>query len=294
MPSALAFARTASARGCSLFSSMAAAMASSARASDPIGSKSVTSGFPWVMVPVLSSTTLWILWVTSRASPDLIRIPFSAPFPVPTIMATGVASPSAQGQEITSTAMPQDRANSKSAPLISHTRTVSRAMVMTMGTNTPAILSAILAMGALLELASSTRRMIWEKVVSSPTLDARIRINPALFMVAAMTLSPGFFCTGMLSPVIAASSMLVVPSKTTPSAGTLLPGFTCRISPARISSAGISSTVPSRSTKAVLGAISISLVMASLVFPLERASRYLPMLISARIMTADSKYRSWR
>ena len=40
-------------------------------------------------------------------------MPCSAPLPVPTIMATGVASPNAQGQEITSTEMAQDRANSK-------------------------------------------------------------------------------------------------------------------------------------------------------------------------------------
>ena len=166
------------------------------------------------------------------------------------------------------------------------------AMVITMGTKTPAILSAIFAIGALLALASSTRCMIWEKVVSSPTLEAFMRKKPVLFIVAAITWSPGIFWTGMLSPVIAASSMLVVPSSTTPSAGTLLPGFTWRISPIWIPSAGISTTPPSRSTKAVFGARSINLLMASLVFPLDRASRYFPMLIRARIITADSKYRS--
>ena len=38
-----------------------------------------------------------MLCAVSNASPDLMRIPFSAPFPVPTMMATGVARPSAQG-----------------------------------------------------------------------------------------------------------------------------------------------------------------------------------------------------
>lgn len=142
------------------------------------------------------------------------------------MIATGVASPNAQGQEMTSTAMAQDKANSKSAPQNSHTTAVSKEMVITIGTKTPAILSAILAMGYLLALASSTSRIIWENVVSSPTFSAFMRKNPALFMVAAITLSPGCFCTGILSPVIAASSMLVVPSSTRPSAGTLLPGFT--------------------------------------------------------------------
>ncbi len=39
------------------------------------------------------------------ASPLRIRTPSSAPLPLPTMMAVGVASPRAQGQEITSTAM---------------------------------------------------------------------------------------------------------------------------------------------------------------------------------------------
>ncbi len=36
----------------------------------------------------------------SRASAPFIKIPFSAPFPVPTIIAVGVANPKAQGQAI--------------------------------------------------------------------------------------------------------------------------------------------------------------------------------------------------
>ena len=43
---------------------------------------------------------------------------------------------------------------------------------------------------------------------------------------------------------------------------------------------------------AVLGDKSISFVIASPVFPLERLSRYLPTVISVRIIPADSKYRS--
>ena len=39
------------------------------------------------------------------ATPSRIKIPFSAPSPVPTIKAVGVASPRAQGQAITKTAM---------------------------------------------------------------------------------------------------------------------------------------------------------------------------------------------
>ena len=98
--------------------------------------------------------------------------------------------------------------------------------------------------------------------------------------------------TGMLSPVMAASSTLVVPSVTTPSTGMLWPGFTAMISPACTCSTGTVCSSPPRTTVAVLGARPISFSMASLVFPLLLASRYLPSVISAKIMAADSKYKS--
>ncbi len=287
---------TASARGCSLFFSSAAAicsMVSSAisRTHTPV---CITFSFPAVMVPVLSMTTVSTSRACCRASPDLIRMPWPAPTPVPTMIATGVASPRAQGQDITSTAMAVEMANSAPAPARSQTANVTRAMPMTTGTNTPATLSASWAIGALLALASSTRRMIWDRVVSSPTLSARHFKNPALFTVADTTLSPACFSTGTLSPVMAASSTLELPSRTVPSTGTRLPGFTRKISPLWSSSVGTSISVPSSAKRmAVFGDRSISLVMASLVLPLERLSRYFPTVIRVRIMPADSKYRSW-
>ena len=57
-----------------------------------------------VIVPVLSSATVCILCARSRDSALRIRMPNSAPLPVPTIIAAGVAKPSAQGQAIISTA----------------------------------------------------------------------------------------------------------------------------------------------------------------------------------------------
>ena len=113
-------------------------------------------------------------WALSSASADLINIPLAAPRPVPTMMAVGVASPSAQGQETTNTETPMDRANSTPAPAISQATAATRAMAMTTGTKMPATLSANLAMGALELVASSTKRMICAKAVSSPTLSARI------------------------------------------------------------------------------------------------------------------------
>ena len=56
------------------------------------------------------------------------------------------------------------------------------AMTITTGTNTPATLSASLAMGALDPDASSTRRIIWARVVSSPTRRASKVKEPDLLV----------------------------------------------------------------------------------------------------------------
>ena len=129
----------------------------------------VTLGCPSVMVPVLSITTVSIRCAVSSASPDLIRTPFPAPLPVPTIIATGVARPSAQGQEITSTEIAIENANSTLAPMASQEAPATRAITMTTGTNTPATRSASRAIGAFEAPASSTSRMIWLMVESAPT-----------------------------------------------------------------------------------------------------------------------------
>ena len=75
---------------------------------------SVTTGLPCVSVPVLSNTTVSIIYIVSRADAFLKSIPFFAPWPVPTIIATGVANPRAQGHDITNTEMAKLSANSKS------------------------------------------------------------------------------------------------------------------------------------------------------------------------------------
>src|SRR5699024_211177 len=98
----------------------------------------------------------------------------------------GVASPRAQGHEMTRTAMPMESANSKEAPRSIQMMNAAAAMVMTAGTKMPAILSAILAIGALDEEASSTRRMIWLSVVFSPTRTAFPLRKPVLLIVAAI------------------------------------------------------------------------------------------------------------
>ena len=57
-----------------------------------------------MIVPVLSSTTARTRPARSSASLFLNRIPYSAPLVVPTMIAVGVARPSAHGQAMTSTA----------------------------------------------------------------------------------------------------------------------------------------------------------------------------------------------
>ena len=70
--------------------------------------------------------------------------------PVATVMATGVARPRAQGQEITSTAMAMDRQKrTPMPPTAAHRIAASSAMEMTTGTNTALILSARRLIGAL-------------------------------------------------------------------------------------------------------------------------------------------------
>ncbi len=94
----------ASPKGCSdAFSTLALKARISFSLKPLIAITSVREGFPSVIVPVLSRTIESNLCAVSRASPLRIKIPFSAPFPTPTIKEIGVANPSAQGQAITKT-----------------------------------------------------------------------------------------------------------------------------------------------------------------------------------------------
>ena len=61
-------------------------------------------GRPSVSVPVLSNATMRTACASSSACASLIRMPWRAATPVPTMIAVGVARPSAHGQAITSTA----------------------------------------------------------------------------------------------------------------------------------------------------------------------------------------------
>ena len=106
--------------------------------------RSVTTGFPVVRVPVLSKTTVSTLWAISRACACLISTPISAPLPVPTMIAVGVASPSAHGQAIISTETKTNVENVKAGagPSSIQNRKAAPAAIMTAGTKYAATWSA--------------------------------------------------------------------------------------------------------------------------------------------------------
>ena len=251
---------------------------------------SVTRGSPTVRVPVLSKTIMVSRWAFSRLSPPLMRIPFSAPIPVPTMTAVGVASPMAQGQAMmrTETKLSRARVKTGSGTKKAQTTKVIKAMAMTAGTKTAATRSAIRWMGALEPWASSTRRMIWASAVSAPIFVARKVKLPLLLIVAPKTSIPGSFVTGMLSPVSMDSSTAEAPVRTTPSVGIFSPGRTRISSPFMTSSTGMSAGWPSRITRAVLGLSPMRRLIAWEVFPFVRASRSRPNTMKLTMKAAPS------
>jgi ABC-type branched-subunit amino acid transport system ATPase component len=72
------------------------------------------------------------------------------------------------GQDITKTAIADVSANSRVCPTTNHRTNVHNEISITIGTKTPATLSAKRAIGAFDPPASSTRRITFASVVSSP------------------------------------------------------------------------------------------------------------------------------
>jgi len=86
----------------------------------------------------------------SSGSHHLMRIPFSAHFPVPTINAVGVANHRAHGQAMTMTAEKYNNDEVNPAPMKKNQMTkTSNATIITVGTNMDEILSANHWIGAL-------------------------------------------------------------------------------------------------------------------------------------------------
>jgi len=194
---------------------------------------------------------------------------------VPTMIAIGVASPRAQGQAITSTAMAAVRAwaRRRSVANPSQAKKVTRLIPMTTGTKTPAMRSTKRPMGGLLICAVLTMRMIRAKVVSSPSRVTRRTKAPDRFMVPPVTMSPICRATASGSPVSIDSSMVVRPSTISPSIGTFSPGLTRTRSLMRNSETGISTWPAARSTQAVRARRPTRAPIASLVVRLALVSR---------------------
>ena len=157
---------------------------------------------------------------------------------------------------------------------------------MTTGTNTPATLSAVLEMGAFRPWASSTNRMIRERVESSPTRVTWTYSTPFSLTLPPMTSLPAVFSTGKLSPVSMASLTLLSPWVTVPSAGTRAPGFTSTTSPTF--SVPVGTSRPESARMAVSGERRMSAVMAPLVFCTFRRSRNFPRDTRVSTTAADS------
>ena len=292
IPSSRARLTTACPRGCSLFASRDAARVRSSRSSTPSDVYiSVTLIFPSVTVPVLSRTAILHLPAASSDAAVLKSIPPDAPLALPAITATGVASPSAQGQLITSTDMANFAALPTSPVHIIHIAKVRSAIAITAGTNTPATRSAAFATGAFVVCTSFTVLIISARAVFPEVLTARQRAYPERTLEGQSTLSPSPRSTGSDSPVSADSSRVHAPSVITPSTGTVSPARRTNTSSTSTESAGTVTSPPSRRTVAVFGASAIREDIASATFPLERDSRVLPTVISATIIAADSKYR---
>ena len=278
-----AYVSTPRASGCSEYVSMPASIASVSL----VPSKSITSGAPLVIVPVLSTTIVSASASSSRDAASLMRMPRCAAAPTAVTIDIGVASPSAHGHAITSTVT---NAVSPSTGLPSTLQMMSarNAIASTVGVKTEEIRSTSASMGALLPCASSTICTIRASIVSPPIAVARKVNEPVVFMVPPMTISPACLCAGSGSPVTSASSRYESPSTIMPSSGTFVPGSTRIISPTITSETAISTAMPSRITSAVFAESSSSFSMASLATIFERASRYFPSVIKTTIMIVAS------
>lgn len=202
------------------------------------------------MVQVLSNTTVVTACNFSKLSAFLIKIPWCAPLPTQTIIAVGVAKPSAHGHAITSTAT-NDVNHIIGNHRILRTIKLTIAIPSTTGTKIAEIRSASLWIGALEPCASCTIVITRERKLSLPSVVALILRNPCLLMVPPITESQTILSTGSDSPVTIDSSTLLAHSIILPSTGIFPHGFTCTISPACTSSKPISTTSPFLSTNSV-------------------------------------------
>ena len=138
--------------------------------------------------PVLSNTTVSRPAACSSAIALLNRIPRCAPRPLPTMIAVGVASPSASGQMITTTVIANSSESLTSRPTITaQIRNVAAPAANATSTSQKAARSASRFAGAFELCACWTRPTICASAVSAPTAVARARKVPFLLIVAPIS-----------------------------------------------------------------------------------------------------------
>ena len=187
------------------------------------------SGSPEVMVPVLSRATISTL--PFRETAVLNRIPFLAPMPFPTMMATGVASPRAQGQLMTRTEIPRARANPMVCPARSHQRIGDNCQSDDGGNENAGYLVCNFGDGSFGGCGIADHLDdLGKGGAFTNTKVLAFREIPDWLMVAAETGSPTALSTGILSPVRADSFTALAPSRTNPSTGMFSPGRTTKMS----------------------------------------------------------------
>ena len=167
--------------------------------------------------------------------------------------------------------------------------TVMAAITSTAGTKTALTRSTKRCIGAFLACADSTMRTMRASVVSAPMAVVSMTSRPAALSEPPVTLAPTSLATGRLSPVISDSSISLLPSTTVPSTGKRSPGRTTTKSPCTTWSIANSISAPSRRTRAVSGRSAFRAWIASVVWFLARASRYLPSKTSVMTTAEASK-----
>ena len=141
-------------------------------------------------------------------------------------MATGVASPMAQGQATSSRATALRTALPKSPAASHQIRKVTSEPARMTGTKTPLIRSATCCSGALSRWASSTSLCRRASTDSAATALTRTTRTPPPLRVPPVTTLPGPCSTGSGSPVSIDSSTADQPLTTSPSSGTVSPART--------------------------------------------------------------------
>ena len=280
----------AAAIGCSdAFSTAAANRSTSSRDTPSAAITSTSVRRPVVTVPVLSSTTVSTRRVDSSTSGPFTRMPSWAPRPVPTSNAVGVASPSAHGHAITSTATAVVTANSSGRPASSHAPNDASAISTTTGTNTADTRSASRCTSALPAWACSTSRAIRASWVSEPTDVADTTSRPPALTVPPTTASPAPTSTGTDSPVTIDRSTAELPSTTRPSVAIRSPGRTTKCSPTWSRPTGTRVSTPSRSTATSLAPNASSDRRAAPALRLDLASSQRPSSRNTVTPTATSR-----